>query len=85
MPRRVDDQYQPKLAPTAADLGEEAYRANLEDHPGKDRTHRGDQAGTVPQWKQPQPHNAPPGQERKDAQEIKIGQDWKIHDNWNKG
>lgn len=80
MPRRVDDFKQPKLAPTAADLGEEAYRANLADEPGRDNTHLGDQAGTVPQWKRPEPRNSPPGQHRKDAQEIKIGQDWKIHD-----
>ncbi|HLN65073.1 MAG TPA: hypothetical protein VK464_26430 [Symbiobacteriaceae bacterium] len=79
MPRRVEHYQQPKLAPTAGDLGEEAYQANLSDTAGQDDTHRGDQAGTVPQWKQPQPHNAPPGQHRKDAQEIKLGQDWKIH------
>lgn len=80
MPRRVDDFHQPKLAKTAADLGEEAYRANLADKPGRDDTHRGDQAGTVPEWKRPEPRNSPPGQHRKDAQEIKIGQDWKIHE-----
>jgi|GEM_PF-1553845 len=80
MPRRVDDFRQPELAPTAADLGKEAYEANLADRPGEDATHLGDTAGIVPQWKQPQAHNSPPGQQRKDAQEIKIGQDIKIHD-----
>lgn len=80
MPRRVDDEHQPKLAKTAADLGEEAYRANLRDNPGRDATHRGDTAGTVPQWKRAEAHGTPPGQQTKDAQEIKIGKDWKIHD-----
>lgn len=78
MPRRVDDVKQPKLAPTAADLGEEAYRANLADQEGPDATRLGDQAGTVPSWKAPEPRNAPPGQRRKDAQEIKLGEDIKL-------
>lgn len=80
MPRRVDDFKQPKLGHTAADLGEEAYRANLADQPGTDDTRQGDTAGVVPTWKRPEARNSPPGQHRKDAQEIKIGHDWKIHD-----
>ncbi|MFZ5826002.1 MAG: hypothetical protein ACOY94_17030 [Bacillota bacterium] len=79
MPRRVDDSYQPKIALTASDLGEEAYRANLKDKPGRDNTHRGDQAGTVPIWQSPEARNAPPGQHRKDAQEVKMGRDPKPH------
>lgn len=78
MPRRVDEFKQPQLAPTASDLGEEAYHANIQDRPGKDATHLGDQAGTVPEWQSPEARNAPPGQERKDAQEVKLGKDWKI-------
>ncbi|HYG59929.1 MAG TPA: hypothetical protein VD902_17830 [Symbiobacteriaceae bacterium] len=81
MPRRVDDEHQPKLAHTAADLGEEAYRANLADRPGRDAI-QGETAGTVPQWKRPEPENSPPGQYRnKSAQEIQIGHDLKIHSN----
>jgi hypothetical protein len=81
MPRRTDDFRQPKLAPTAADLGEEAYRANLADEPGPDQDSQQQTAGVVPQWKRPEPRNSPPGQYRENAQEVKIGQDWKIHDN----
>jgi len=76
MPRRVDDDYQPKLAPTAADLGEEAYRANLNDHPGPDSA-TADTAGTVPIWKAPEAENAPPGQHRKGTFPVHIGQDVK--------
>ncbi|MGE5674147.1 MAG: hypothetical protein ACM3XM_09685 [Mycobacterium leprae] len=76
MPRRVDDIRQPERAPTAGDLGMEAYQANLDDTPGKDPT-IGDTAGSVPPWKAPQAHNAPPGQHRKDAAEIKLGRDVK--------
>lgn len=74
--KRLDDAYQPKLGLTAADLGEEAYRANLADHPGEDPPHGGD-AGTVPIWQSPEARNAPPGQHREDAQEIKLGEDVK--------
>ncbi len=76
MPRRVDDIHQPKLGATAADLGEEAYRANLSDEPGPDH-HTAEITGTVPAWKQPQPHNAPPGQHRAHSTELRIGQDVK--------
>ncbi|HWI61662.1 MAG TPA: hypothetical protein VNT75_07490 [Symbiobacteriaceae bacterium] len=81
MPRRIEHYRQPKLAPTAGDLGEEAYLANLSDEPGRDETHEGDQAGVWPQWRAPEARNSPPGQFRnKDRQEIRLGQDWKIHD-----
>lgn len=79
MPRRVDDFEQPQLAPTAGDLGREAYEANKDDNPGRDHTNRGDQAGTVATWEAPEAENAPPGQRTKDAQEVKIGQDPKPH------
>lgn len=79
MPRRVDDFKQPELAPTAGDLGREAYQAYKDDTPGRDNTHLGDQAGTVAAWEAPEAENAPPGQRRKDAQEVKIGQDVKPH------
>jgi len=74
MPRRVFDETQGKLAPTAADLGEEAYQANLRDH---GPASHGETAGTVPTWQHPEAENAPPGQSREDAQEVKIGQDFK--------
>jgi hypothetical protein len=81
MPRRIEHYKQPQLAPTAGDLGEEAYEANIAHHdPSHDATNLGDTAGVVPQWKQPQAHNSPPGQSRKDAQEIRIGQDIKVHE-----
>jgi hypothetical protein len=80
MPKRLHDQHQPQLGATASDLGEEAYQANLRDKPGPDNTASGHQAGVWPQWRAPEPRNSPPGQHRKDAQEIKIGEDWKIHD-----
>lgn len=73
MPRRVDDEYQPKLAPTAADLGEEAYQANLA---APDHTHD-ETAGTVPVWKRPEARNAPPGQHRSDTAQVRIGEDVK--------
>lgn len=76
MAKRVDDFKQPKLAPTAADLGEEAYRANLADGAGADITN-GPNRGAVPQWKRPEPKNAPPGQERSGGPEVKLGQDIK--------
>ncbi len=79
MPRRVDDFKQPERAATAGDLGREAYEANKHDRPGTDDTHRGDQAGTAPIWQSPEAENAPPGQHRKDAQEVKMGQDPKPH------
>lgn len=74
MPRRVFDETQGKLAPTAADLGEEAYRANLD--ATRPEPH-GTEAGTVPSWKAPEARNTPPGQHREDAQEVKIGYDLK--------
>lgn len=75
MPKRVDDFRQPTQAPTAADLGQEAYQASLSDRPGEHAPALGDQAGTVPQWKRPEPRNAPPGQQQKDTQAIKLGRD----------
>lgn len=81
MPRRVDDFHQPQLAPTASDLGEEAYQANLKHHhAATDSTTVGDRAGVVPEWQSPEARNSPPGQQRKDAQEIKIGRDIKVHE-----
>lgn len=77
MPRRVDDFEQPQLAPSAGDLGREAYQANKDDKPGRDNTHRGDQAGTVSSWEAPEAENSPPGQSRKEAQQLKLGQDIK--------
>lgn len=74
MPRRVFDETQRKLAPTAADLGEEAYRANRD---AEQPEAHGTPAGTVPYWKAPGARNAPPGQEREDAQEVKLGHDIK--------
>jgi hypothetical protein len=80
MPRRVfDDTLQPQLAASAGDLGREAYEANTADKPGADDSHRGDQAGTSPIWRAPEPRNAPPGQHRKDAAEVKLGEDPKFH------
>lgn len=75
MPRRIDDFKQPGLAPSAGDLGREAYEANKADQPGQDHTHLGDQAGLVSAWEAPEAENAPPGQRRKDAQEVKMGED----------
>lgn len=75
MAKRVDDLKQPKLAPTAGDLGEEAYRANLADNSAAER--HGEPAGTMPQWKRPEPRNAPPGQERSGGPEVRLGQDMK--------
>jgi hypothetical protein len=77
MPRRVEHHAQPQIAPTAGDLGLEAYNANLRHHePGFDSpTYDGETAGTVPVWKHPEPENAPPGQHRQDAQEVKMGLD----------
>lgn len=81
MPRKVEHYRQPKLGMTAADLGQEAYQANLADEPGPDDNHLAEQAGVWPQWKSPEARNSPPGQHRnQDRQEIRIGQDWKIHD-----
>lgn len=75
MPRRVfDPPPQGQLAPTAADLGEEAYRANLD---AQKPEHHGTTAGTNPEWLAPEARNAPPGQHREDAQEVKLGQDFK--------
>lgn len=79
MPRRIEHYQQPKLGMTAADLGEEAYRANLADEDGPDQNSHAETAGVVPQWKRPEARNSPPGQYRENAQEVKIGQDWKIH------
>ena len=70
MPRRVDDFNQPKQAPTAADLGQEAYQANLKgvaDLPDEGR-------GIVPIWRRPEPHNPPPGQHDKGRPTITIGE-----------
>jgi hypothetical protein len=81
MPRKVEHYRQPKLGLTAGDLGTEAYQANLADEPGPDDSYTAGQAGIVPSWKRPEPRNSPPGQYRNhDRQEIKMGQDWKIHD-----
>ncbi|HWI51185.1 MAG TPA: hypothetical protein VNT01_03460 [Symbiobacteriaceae bacterium] len=80
MPRRVEHYRQPKLAPTAGDLGAEAYQANIADEPGPDDPGTGETAGVWPQWKAPEARNSPPGQHRNpDRQEVRIGQDWKIH------
>jgi hypothetical protein len=80
MPRKVEHYRQPKLGATAGDLGAEAYQANVADEPGRDDTHEATQAGTVPTWKRPEAENSPPGQHRNHtAQEVRIGQDWKIH------
>lgn len=81
MPRRIDDFHRPSLAPSAADLGMEAYQANLADEKGPDQNSQAQTAGVVPQWKRPEARNSPPGQYRENAQEIKLGQDWKVHDN----
>lgn len=74
MPRRVNDFKQPRLAPSAAELGEEAYRANLQDQDGPGEWGN-ETAGTVPVWKHPEPRNAPPGQHRSGGPVIKLGQD----------
>ncbi len=78
MPRRIDDFRRPQLAPSAADLGMEAYQANRRDTPGEDPAQPEEERGVVPEWQSPEARVTPPGQRRHGAQEIKLGKDWKI-------
>jgi hypothetical protein len=75
MPRRIRHHAQPQIAPSAGDLGREAYQANLADQPGPDLSADGDQAGTVPVWRHAEPKNTQHGEHRNDAQARKLGQD----------
>ena len=72
MPRRVDDFKQPKRAPTAGDLGQEAYEANLK---GGTADLSAEGRGSVPIWRRPEPHNPPPGQHDRGHPTITMGQD----------
>lgn len=81
MPRKVEHHSQPQIAPSAGDLGTEAYYANLRHQtPGYDSpTFDGPTAGTVPTWRHPEASNPPPGQHGMDAQEVKIGLDLPVN------
>jgi len=58
---------QPERAPSAGDLGREAYEAARRDASGKDPTRRDDRVGTSPIWQSPEVEKAPPGQHRNEA------------------
>ncbi|MEW8977215.1 MAG: hypothetical protein AB2385_02325 [Symbiobacterium sp.] len=73
MPRPLHDLKQPQLGPTAGDLGQSAYEANLRDSPGPDESPRYE--ATVRPWEAPEPRNPPPGQKRKDGPELRLGQE----------
>lgn len=75
MPRPLNDLNQPQRAPSAGDLGREAYEANRHDPSGLDPTGRGERAGTTPIWQSPEPENAPPGQNRKKGGEVRMGRE----------
>lgn len=75
---RLDDFIrQPQAAPSAADLGMEAYHANRQDPPGRDPAPDRPPAGVREQWNTPEA-KIPPGKERRrDAPQIHIGEDVK--------
>ena len=54
MTKRTDDNYQPEKATTAADLGLEAYEANLtEEAPPEEQLHVSPARDLPPVWKRP--------------------------------
>ena len=78
MPRRLDDRKQPEIAPTAGDLGLEAYRANLADHDGVQNLEDLPEANdAVPAWKQPKiKRRRDPGTETGE-ETLRLGDDYR--------
>jgi len=75
MTRRVDDRHRPEIAPTAGDLGEEAYLANLYDEEGVDEVDPlALRTGTTPAWKRPRVKNRH-REDEKVGPVLKIGSD----------
>lgn len=75
---RLDDFIkQPQLAPSAAELGMEAYRANLADPVGYDPAPKDPPAGVQQQWNTPEAEIPPKAKQVRPAQEIQIGHDVK--------
>ncbi|OTA40784.1 MAG: hypothetical protein A6D92_13295 [Symbiobacterium thermophilum] len=75
MPRPLHDLRQPQIGPTAGDLGQSAFAANLRDVDGPDA---GPQIeATVRPWEAPEPRNPPPGQRRPGGPALRLGADVK--------
>lgn len=75
---RLDDfTRQPQIAPSAADLGMEAYEANRKDPPGRDPAPEHPPAGVQQQWNTPEAEIPPKRNEYRRAQEIRVGKDVK--------
>lgn len=69
MPRPLDNMAkQPSLAPSAADLGSEAYEMNKRDSSGHDVGRYGEKGGVVPSWRHAEAKNAPSGQEHREPE-----------------
>lgn len=73
MPRPLHDLKQPQIGPTAGDLGQEAYEANLTDSPGPSEYVA--PTGTVRSWEAPEPRNSPPGQKRQGGPAVRMGRE----------
>lgn len=75
---RLDDFIkQPQRAPSAGDLGMEAYLANLSDPDGLDPAPAQPPAGVQQQWDTPEAEIPPKKRQVRPAQEVQIGQDVK--------
>lgn len=76
--RRLDDCEQPEIAPTAGDLGLEAYRANLADHDGVQNLRELPEAGdVVPVWKQPKVKRRRDPETETGEETLRLGDDYR--------